>query len=51
MIPLVRAGSMVLNHYNVETNIWGDLIFLVGVIVVCRVLAYLSLRFLNKHRM
>lgn len=45
------TGSMVLNKFNVETNIWGDIIFLVGVIVVCRTLAYLSLRFLNKPRM
>lgn len=42
---------MILDKYNVETNIWGDIIFLVGVIVVCRTLAYLSLRFLNKPRM
>eukprot|EP01087_Luapelamoeba_hula_P007905 TRINITY_DN1945_c0_g1_i1.p1 TRINITY_DN1945_c0_g1~~TRINITY_DN1945_c0_g1_i1.p1 ORF type:complete len:724 (-),score=171.23 TRINITY_DN1945_c0_g1_i1:51-2222(-) len=45
------TGQDVLDHYGVETTIWADFIFLVGVIVVARLLAYLSLRFLNKVKM
>jgi ABC-type multidrug transport system permease subunit len=45
------TGGDVLDHYGVETNWWGDIIFLVGVIVVARVLGYFALRFLNKPRM
>ncbi len=45
------TGGQVLDHYGVETNWWGDLIFIVGVILVTRLLGYLSLRFLNKPRM
>jgi ABC-type transport system involved in multi-copper enzyme maturation permease subunit len=44
------TGNDVLNHYHVETNIWGDLMFLCGMIVLTRVLAYLALRFLNKPK-
>ncbi|ELR11672.1 ABC2 type transporter superfamily protein [Acanthamoeba castellanii str. Neff] len=44
------TGQDVLDHLNVETYIWADIIFVVGVIVVSRVMAYLSLRYLNKPK-
>ncbi|KAL6078372.1 ATP-binding cassette sub-family G member 2-like [Balamuthia mandrillaris] len=44
------TGDDVIDHLNVETNVWGDIIFLVGMIIVSRVAAYFSLRFLNKPR-
>lgn len=44
----VITGGDVLDQYNIETNIWGDIIFVVGTIVVSRFVAYLALRFLNK---
>jgi hypothetical protein len=44
------TGQDVLDHLNVETDIWGDIIFLVSVIVGSRVLAYLALRYLNKPK-
>jgi hypothetical protein len=46
----VITGDDVLNYLNVETNIWGDVLFLVGTIIITRVLAYLALRFLNKKQ-
>eukprot|EP01087_Luapelamoeba_hula_P022636 TRINITY_DN8165_c0_g1_i1.p1 TRINITY_DN8165_c0_g1~~TRINITY_DN8165_c0_g1_i1.p1 ORF type:complete len:719 (-),score=140.48 TRINITY_DN8165_c0_g1_i1:90-2246(-) len=42
------TGQDVLDHLGVETTIWGDVIFLVGIITVARFFAYFSLRFLNK---
>ena len=39
-----------LYYLNVETNIWADVLFLVGMIVVTQLLAYLALRFLNKKQ-
>jgi len=42
--------SAILAKRDVETNIWGDIIFVVGMIVGTRVLAYLALRFLNKPK-
>merc|ERR1712070_837179 len=45
------TGDDILDKYGVETNVWGDVIFLVGMIVLTRVGAYLALRFLNKPRM
>jgi ABC-type multidrug transport system permease subunit len=44
------TGDDVLNHYGVETKVWADVIFLVGMIILTRVGAYLALRFLNKPR-
>lgn len=44
------TGSDILDHLDVETNIWGDVIFVVGLIVVTRLLAYAALRFLNRPR-
>ena len=44
----VITGDAVLDHYNVETPIWAGFLFLAGSIVIIHVLAYLSLRFLNK---
>jgi hypothetical protein len=46
----VITGDAVLDHTNVETKIWADFLFLSGSIVVAHVLAYLSLRFLNKKK-
>ncbi len=46
----VITGDDVLDYLNVETNIWADVLFLVGMIVVTRLLAYLALRFLNKKQ-
>jgi hypothetical protein len=46
----VITGDDVLDYLNVETNIWGDVLFLLGMIVITRVLAYLALRFLNKKK-
>jgi len=44
------TGTMILDHFHVETTIWGDIIFLVGVTIVGRFLAYMALRFLNKPK-
>lgn len=44
------TGDDVLDKYGVETNVWADVIFLCGMIVVTRILAYLALRFMNKPR-
>ncbi|ELR21493.1 ABC2 type transporter superfamily protein [Acanthamoeba castellanii str. Neff] len=46
----VITGDDVLDYLNVETNIWADVLFLVGMIIVTRLLAYLALRFLNKKQ-
>jgi ATP-binding cassette subfamily G (WHITE) protein 2 len=45
------TGSAILHYYDIETNVWGDIIFLVGMIILSRICAYLALRFLNKPRM
>jgi len=44
------TGQDILNKANVNTNVWGDVIFIVGLIIISRFLAYLSLRFLNKPK-
>lgn len=44
------TGQAILDNYDIETNVWGDVIFLCGMIVLARIAAYLSLRFLNKPR-
>lgn len=46
----VITGDDVLDHLNVETKIWADVLFLVGTILVTRLLAYFALRFLNKKQ-
>lgn len=43
-------GSQVLQHYSIETDLWQDIVFLVGINVLTRLVAYLALRFLNKPR-
>lgn len=50
LVDGVIPGEAVLDHYDVETKIWADFLFLAGSIVVAHVLAYLSLRFLNKKK-
>lgn len=44
------TGDQILDSLNVETNIWGDILFVVGMIVLTRVLAYFALRFLNRPK-
>jgi hypothetical protein len=44
----VITGDAVLDRYNVETELWADFLFLAGSIILVHMLAYLSLRFLNR---
>lgn len=44
------TGDDILDKYGVETKVWADVIFLVGMIILTRLGAYLALRFLNKPR-
>eukprot|EP01087_Luapelamoeba_hula_P002611 TRINITY_DN1228_c0_g1_i2.p1 TRINITY_DN1228_c0_g1~~TRINITY_DN1228_c0_g1_i2.p1 ORF type:complete len:769 (+),score=143.42 TRINITY_DN1228_c0_g1_i2:107-2308(+) len=44
------TGDDILDKLNVETTIWGDFIFIFGLIFVAQVGSYLALRFLNRMR-
>ncbi|AHH01890.1 ABC transporter [Pithovirus sibericum] len=43
-------GEDVLEKFNVETELWQSVLFLVGINVITRFLTYLALRFLNKPK-